>query len=196
MDNLIFGQFIAELRKDCGMTQKDLAVKLNVTDKAVSKWETGKGFPDIKLMEPLAESLGITLIELIQCKKQQLEHMTPAEADKIVSQAMNQSQRVTTRRYLRLFRWLLIALCLMCAYMPVLSIIQYVVVWLLSRQIVHSPDIGIIGGADGPTAILTTSSHYLFEPWFLLFLRIAELVAVIACVILIIKVRKLEKELK
>ena len=55
MDNVQFGLFIAELRRERGMTQKELAARLNVTDKAVSKWETGKGFPDIKLMEPLAD---------------------------------------------------------------------------------------------------------------------------------------------
>ena len=53
MDNERFGAFIAQLRKDLGLTQKELADKLNVTDKAVSKWETAKGFPDVKLLEPL-----------------------------------------------------------------------------------------------------------------------------------------------
>ena len=49
MDNIKFGNFIAQKRKELGLTQKELAGKLHVTDKAV------KGFPDLKLMEPLAE---------------------------------------------------------------------------------------------------------------------------------------------
>ena len=53
MDNQKLGIFITELRKEKGLTQAQLAQKLNVTDKAVSKWERGVGFPDIKLLEPL-----------------------------------------------------------------------------------------------------------------------------------------------
>lgn len=64
MDNIKFGNLIAQKRKELGLTQKELAGKLHITDKAVSKWETGKGFPDLKLMEPLAEVLGITVYEL------------------------------------------------------------------------------------------------------------------------------------
>ena len=54
MDNIRFGSFVAQLRKERGLTQKELAQRLHVTDKAVSKWETGRGFPDLKLLEPLA----------------------------------------------------------------------------------------------------------------------------------------------
>ncbi len=66
MDNLRLGNFIAQRRKALGLTQKDLAQQLHVTDKAVSKWETGKGFPDLKLMESLADALGVTLYELME----------------------------------------------------------------------------------------------------------------------------------
>ena len=69
MDPQIFGAFIQERRKELGMTQNDLAEKLNVTAKAVSRWERGVGFPDIHLLEPLAEALGITLIELMQTRR-------------------------------------------------------------------------------------------------------------------------------
>ena len=66
MDNIQFGAFVAQLRKERALTQKELADRLRVTDKAVSKWETGKGFPDLKLLEPLAEALGVSLVELLQ----------------------------------------------------------------------------------------------------------------------------------
>ena len=62
MDNQKLGIFITELRKEKGLTQAQLAQKLNVTDKAVSKWERGVGFPDIKLLEPLADVLDISLL--------------------------------------------------------------------------------------------------------------------------------------
>ena len=65
MDNLKFGSFIAQLRKENNMTQKELADRLHVTDKAVSKWETGKGLPDISLIEPLSAALGVSVVELM-----------------------------------------------------------------------------------------------------------------------------------
>ena len=58
MDAEKFGAFIAAARKEKNMTQKALAGKLHVTDKAVSRWERGLGFPDIHTIEPLAEALG------------------------------------------------------------------------------------------------------------------------------------------
>ena len=75
MDSMQFGQFIAELRKERGMTQKELAARLNVTDKAVSRWETGKGFPDIKLLENLARALDVTLVELILSVASRSNHL-------------------------------------------------------------------------------------------------------------------------
>ena len=105
MDNIRFGAFVAQLRKEQGLTQKELADRLNVTDKAVSKWETGKGFPDVKLLEPLAQALGISLVELIRGEKDPRDSLTAAEAEAVVSQAMDQSQRITARRYLKLLRW-------------------------------------------------------------------------------------------
>ena len=107
MDNLKFGAFIAQLRKEKNLTQKELADRLNVTDKAVSKWETGKGFPDVKLMEPLAQELGVSLVELLNGERQQTDTLTAQQADTVVKQAMEQSERLTARKYLRLFRWVL-----------------------------------------------------------------------------------------
>lgn len=69
MDSRKFGAFISELRKKRGWTQLELAQKLNVTDKAVSKWERGVGFPDIKLIEPLADAFGVSLLEIMKSEK-------------------------------------------------------------------------------------------------------------------------------
>lgn len=59
------GFYISERRREKGLTQKDLAKKLYVTDKAVSRWERGQGFPDIVLIKPLAETLGVSVNELL-----------------------------------------------------------------------------------------------------------------------------------
>lgn len=64
MNQYVTGSLIRKLREDAGMTQLQLAEKLHVSDKTVSKWETGKGYPDITLLESLAEALGISVAEL------------------------------------------------------------------------------------------------------------------------------------
>ncbi|MCM1100187.1 MAG: helix-turn-helix domain-containing protein [Clostridium sp.] len=69
MDAKIFGAFIAECRKDKNMTQAELAIKLNITDKAVSRWERGIGFPDISTIEPLASALEISVLELMKSER-------------------------------------------------------------------------------------------------------------------------------
>lgn len=65
MNKYVTGTTIRELRERKGLTQADLAEMLTVSDKAVSKWETGKGYPDITLLEPLAQTLGVSITELI-----------------------------------------------------------------------------------------------------------------------------------
>lgn len=65
MDNYVTGSAIRNLREAKGMTQAQLAEKIGVSDKAVSKWETAKGLPDITLIEPLSKALGISVAELI-----------------------------------------------------------------------------------------------------------------------------------
>ena len=65
MNRYVTGAVIRKLRENKKMTQEELAEKIFVSGKAVSKWETGQGFPDISLLEPLAKALGISVIELL-----------------------------------------------------------------------------------------------------------------------------------
>lgn len=94
-----FGAFIQVRRKELGMTQNDLAEKLNVTAKAVSRWERGVGFPDIQLLQPLADGLDITLIELMQSRRMTGD-IPVAEADAVVSDVMDalQTQQKDSRK--------------------------------------------------------------------------------------------------
>ena len=64
MDNYITGATIKRLRENKGLTQDELAQKIFVSNKTISKWENGHGLPDISLMEPLAKALDISVIEL------------------------------------------------------------------------------------------------------------------------------------
>ncbi|MBR4993172.1 MAG: helix-turn-helix transcriptional regulator, partial [Lachnospiraceae bacterium] len=65
MNQYVTGASIKELRERKKMTQFQFADILGVSDKAVSKWETGKGYPDITMLEPIAKALGVSLTELI-----------------------------------------------------------------------------------------------------------------------------------
>ena len=93
MDKNITGRFIAELRKQKGFTQKELAEKLIVTDKAISRWETGKGLPDTSLLKPLGDVLGVSITELLSGKR--IEEVDMKEqADNIILESLNYSKRM------------------------------------------------------------------------------------------------------
>ena len=68
MNKQLFGAYVAENRKRLGMTQTQLAARLHVTDKAVSKWERGLSYPDVTLLEPLAEALSVSIDALLRCR--------------------------------------------------------------------------------------------------------------------------------
>mgnify|MGYP000490155303 CR=1 FL=1 len=63
------GKFIAYCRKEKNMTQEELAQKLHLTDKAISKWENGRGLPDLSLIKDVSDILGVTVNELLTGEK-------------------------------------------------------------------------------------------------------------------------------
>ena len=73
MDQIAIGKFIAEERKRKGYTQKQLSEKLEISDKTVSKWERGNGFPEVSLLLPLCKELDITVNELLSGERVSLE---------------------------------------------------------------------------------------------------------------------------
>lgn len=97
MDAKKFGAFIAEVRKEKKMTQADLAEILKVTDKAVSKWERGVGFPDINTIEPLAEALGLSILELMKSERISQSNISHEEVSEVLSdtfQIMDSQEKV------------------------------------------------------------------------------------------------------
>lgn len=68
MDPIKIGKFISEMRKKNGMTQSDLASKLNVTNQAISKWENGRGIPDVEMLKSLSEVFNVNIDELLDGK--------------------------------------------------------------------------------------------------------------------------------
>lgn len=93
IDKAKFGTFVAQLRKEKGLMQKDLAQKLYVSDKAVSKWERGLSIPDVALLIPLAEILGVTVTELLECQRlPKNEPMDSQKTEKIVKKVIGLSE--------------------------------------------------------------------------------------------------------
>ena len=92
------GALIAAARKEKNMTQKDLAKALHVSDRAVSKWERGAGFPDVGLLEPLANALGLQVLDLLRGEEQE-----EAEPEVTVRRALvllvRQAREKTRRRW-------------------------------------------------------------------------------------------------
>ena len=94
MDKERTGQLITELRKEKGLTQKQLADALNVTDKAVSKWERGLSFPDVSMLEPLSELLGVSIMEILAGERQPKDGTrTREEAQELINASVELSDK-------------------------------------------------------------------------------------------------------
>ncbi len=79
MDANKIGAFIKELRSELNMTQKDLAGLINCTDKAISRWETGRGIPEVSMLIPLSKTLGVSVNELLMGERFNLVSLEAAE---------------------------------------------------------------------------------------------------------------------
>lgn len=94
IDKEQFGTFIQGLRKEQGLTQAQLAQRLYVSDKAVSKWERGLSLPDISLLMPLAEALRVTVTELLEARRMEpTASMTAEQTETLVQRALTLSER-------------------------------------------------------------------------------------------------------
>jgi transcriptional regulator with XRE-family HTH domain len=77
MNSIECGKFIAELRKEKRLTQNELAEKLQITNKAVSRWETGEGFPDVSILPALADILDVSVDEILRGKRKSNQDLRP-----------------------------------------------------------------------------------------------------------------------
>ena len=159
MDNEKIGQFISELRKSKQMTQKDLAAKLNLTDKAVSKWERGLSYPDISLLPAIADVLNVTTSELLNGEK---SSSNPAHAETNIDNALHYADKASKSKLKSLrsicaiaFSLLLLCGAIVCAIcdmaiagaltwslFPISSI---VFTWLVLFPVIKLGEKGILG---------------------------------------------------
>lgn len=100
MDQIKIGKFIAERRKNLELTQMQLAEKMNVSDRAVSKWETGKSMPDSSIMLELCGVLGISVNDLLCGEVVTMEHYNKEMENKLIE--MVREQEESDRRLLRM----------------------------------------------------------------------------------------------
>ena len=129
MDNVKTGGFIKELRKERDMTQKQLADLLHITDRAVSKWERGVCAPDISLLEPLAEILGVSIVELIQGTRAE----QPQEPEESAKQIIRYSRSELARKIKGIRKkYLLIAALILAAA----ALIGGVLLWRSGRPFI------------------------------------------------------------
>lgn len=94
MDSEKTGKFIRTIRSEKNLTQKELAEKLNCTDKAVSRWETGKGIPDISLLIPLSEALGVSVNEILNGEKIEVEKQIQKYEETIVNTLTDRKKQI------------------------------------------------------------------------------------------------------
>ena len=149
------GALIAQQRKDLNLTQKQLAEKIGVSDRAISKWERGAGFPDVSLIEPLANALGLTLPELFRG-----ERHSPAPADDISAREALHFALPQLKRTIRKYRWIAIILCvlliLMAACLLIPSARNY---WIPS----NSPTSAGRAVALAPEILITKADYDLID---------------------------------
>ena len=100
MDAIYTGNMIAARRKKLGFTQKELAERLHVTDKAVSKWERGINFPDIALLEKVAAELQFSVIDLLGIKNESQEQIVSSMTDLAKSEKELIAREIINRGWL------------------------------------------------------------------------------------------------
>jgi len=97
MDAHKLGTFITTQRKELGLTQAELAEKLHVTDKAVSRWERGLGLPDINTIEPLAVALNVSIVEIMKAELVS-ETMTEQETSNVIKDVFDLVEKKRAER--------------------------------------------------------------------------------------------------
>lgn len=152
MDREMLGRFIAQRRKERNMTQRELAEKLHVTDKAVSKWERGAGCPDISLLEPLAEALELSVDQLLTYQTAPEE--PEAAAEPVTSQAVQAVLDLTLeeRRARRRRRWFI-------AMAVTLSLIVLAVVYVFLSSLQARGDLFRNESSTSPDGSITVVTY-------------------------------------
>ena len=158
IDRAKFGAFVSELRKEKGITQKELAEKLCISDKAISKWETGNSIPDVSLLVPLAEILGVSTTELLECRRiEQPEAMDKEETDNLVKKVIELSEDRYTYKSKKK-----IVIYLICAF---ISVVGMFCLYLLQK------DVALLQTIDMMPVYMVAAFAIGFGAYFWIFIK-------------------------
>lgn len=129
MNQIKIGEFISSLRKEKNLTQAALAERLGITDRAVSKWERGKGLPDASLMLDLCEILGITVNELLCGERISMENKNEKNEQLLLEMAKEAEQKNKT---LWTTMWVILALSMIALFGGIAAAVYFIPegVWL------------------------------------------------------------------
>ena len=120
------GLFIKEKRKELNLTQKELASKLSITDKAISKWERGLGFPDVSLLEDLSTTLNISILELI--KGESIDDDIKIETENYIKETLSitESEHLRKRKELinKILSFIIIGISTLIVILNIIQIIN------------------------------------------------------------------------
>lgn len=155
MDNQKTGTLIAQRRTDLGLTQKQLAEQLHLSDRTISRWERGVGFPEISLLEPLADALGLSVLELLRGERMETPPQDVETTIRDAAQSFGAKFKVSLKR----LRWALIALAV------VVALLLFGWLWLtslgwLDRFYFSMEEISAADALDiCPFALITTEEY-------------------------------------
>lgn len=123
------GEFIALKRKEKNLTQRDLAKRIGVTDKAVSRWERGIGCPDVSILEILSKELDVSVLELLKGRKIENEVIKVTEADDYVKDTFKVSTKMNKEKNLKTYNMIIhIILICICAFLAFTNIKHFLTV--------------------------------------------------------------------
>lgn len=157
MDQIKIGAFIAECRKKENLTQMQLAEKLNITDRAISKWERGKSLPDSAIMLPLCEILKISVNDLLSGEIIQMEKYNE-ESEKILLEMVKQKEDADKR--MLTLEWVISILSLIILFVPIFVAAYFPMEDLLRTILVFSGFIPAVIGLCFAIKIEQTAGYY------------------------------------
>lgn len=143
IDKVKFGAFVAQLRRERGLTQKELAERLFISNKAVSKWETGISIPDVGLLVPLAEALGVTVTELLSGQRQS-QPMDTRQVEDVVKKAIVYSEEAPRRTREETMRHVLVYFVCMAV-----ATLEVAAMYLLKRPVNYEHLLLVVGFGIG-----------------------------------------------
>ncbi len=159
MDQQKIGKFIQQSRKDLGLTQKELADRLGISDKTISKWETGKGMPDLSLFKPLCDELNISLNEFLSGEKIESKQYSNRLEENIASAIDYSNEKVSQKDK--------ILSQIMIVYGLILTFISYKLIFVLLGIIIT------LYGCNKLLKKIEKKRRHLFITIYSLFLLVA-----------------------